>query len=84
MARRMESIHSEKSIKMRAMLRKERKSRKLRQIDVANALGVYRTFVTKYEKGERRLDLVEFLAVAKAIGFDPHAFIDTLEDNSAT
>lgn len=81
MARRMESIHSEKSIKMRKMLRKERKDRKLRQIDVANAMGVYRTFVTKYEKGERRLDLAEFLAVAKAIGFDLHAFIDELGED---
>jgi len=28
-------------------------------------------FVAKYEGGERRLDVIEFLAVARALGQDP-------------
>jgi hypothetical protein len=27
--------------------------------------------VSKYESGERRIDVVEFLMLAEAIGFDP-------------
>jgi hypothetical protein len=34
--------------------------------------------VSKYERGERRLDLVEFLEVAEALGFDAPAFIRAL------
>jgi hypothetical protein len=35
--------------------------------------------VSKYERGERRLDLVEFLEVAAVIGIDAHKFIKQLE-----
>lgn len=73
------TIHSPKHIKLRTMLRAERKKRKLTQHQVAAKADFYKSIVTKYETGERRLDLVEFLTVAKAIGFDPHAFIDDLE-----
>jgi hypothetical protein len=34
--------------------------------------------VAKYERGERRLDVLEFLDVAEAIGFDPGRFIKKL------
>jgi len=29
------------------------------------------SFVARVESGERRIDVVEFLNIAKAIGFDP-------------
>jgi hypothetical protein len=36
------------------------------------------SFVSKYERGERRLDVVEFLDVAEAIGIDAEAFLARL------
>ncbi len=36
------------------------------------------SFVSKYESGERRLDVVELLEVAEAIGFDPRVLIEEL------
>ena len=42
----------------------------LRQIDLADRLGKPQSFVSKFERGERRLDLVEFVIVARAIGVD--------------
>ncbi|MFI5386260.1 MAG: hypothetical protein ACHQ50_09080 [Fimbriimonadales bacterium] len=38
------------------------------------------SFVSKYERGERRLDVVEFLEVARAIGIDSIRFIRQLDD----
>jgi hypothetical protein len=38
---------------------------------VAERLGKPPSYVAKYEGGERRLDVLEFLDVAAAIGFDP-------------
>jgi hypothetical protein len=32
-------------------------------------------FVSKYENGERRVDIIEFLYLAHAIGFDPISFM---------
>jgi hypothetical protein len=34
--------------------------------------------VAKYEAGDRRLDVLQFLDIAAAIGFDPHGVIRVL------
>ena len=39
--------------------------------DIALQLGKPQSYVSKYERGERRLDIVELIAVAKVLGVDP-------------
>ena len=56
-------------------MKKRRIDANLRQQDVAARLDWPQSYVAKYESGERRLDVVEFIAVAEAIGFDPADFI---------
>lgn len=51
-------------------LREERLARKLHQADVAKRLRQSQTWVAYLEGGQRRIDVIEFLAIAKAIGFD--------------
>lgn len=48
------------------LLRVVREQAGLRQIDVANRLGRAQSFVSKYESGERRLDLLELEQVCDA------------------
>jgi transcriptional regulator with XRE-family HTH domain len=48
-----------------------RKSKSLTQADVAQKLGRPQSFVAKYEGGERRLDVVEFIEVAYALEVEP-------------
>lgn len=43
----------------------------IRQRALAEALDVSQSFVAKYEGGERRLDVIEFIAIARALGADP-------------
>lgn len=45
-----------------------RKEAGLTQRDLAKALGKPPSWVAKVEQGERRLDLIEFVAVARALG----------------
>ena len=47
----------------------------LTQAHLAGRLNRPQSFVAKYEGGERRLDVIEFMEVAEAIGFDPAEFI---------
>ena len=42
---------------------------------MAERLSKPQSYVAKYERGERRLDVVEFMEVAEAIGFDAGEFI---------
>jgi transcriptional regulator with XRE-family HTH domain len=51
-------------------LREERIAKGLAQSDVAKRLGEHQSWVARLESGQRRLDVVELLIVAKAIGFD--------------
>ena len=46
-------------------LRQARKDAGLTQVEVAQRLGKTQSFVTKAERGERRLDVVELRAIAR-------------------
>jgi transcriptional regulator with XRE-family HTH domain len=63
---------------LRRLLVESRKAADLTQADVAKKLGRYQSYVGRVESGERRVDVVEFLAFAEAIGFDPRAAIGKL------
>jgi transcriptional regulator with XRE-family HTH domain len=72
MAPRMsKSIRSPQHTKLRELLVAARKKAGLTQQDVADRLGRPQSFVAKYEGGERRLDVVEFLQIAAVLGADP-------------
>ena len=53
----------------------ESKGAGITQQELAKRLKKPQSFVSKYENGERRLDVVEFLEVATALGFDGHALL---------
>jgi transcriptional regulator with XRE-family HTH domain len=48
-----------------------RKARGLSQRTLADRLGKPRSFVSKIENRERRLDFVEFVAIARALDLEP-------------
>lgn len=63
-----------------AVLTAERKRLGVTQAALASRLGKPQSFVSSYESGQRRLDLVEFLMVARVLGRDPQAlFRDVVE-----
>ncbi|HRL20273.1 helix-turn-helix domain-containing protein [Alcaligenes sp. SDU_A2] len=47
----------------------------LRQSDLAYKLGKPQSYVSKYERGERRLDFIEFLNIATALNLDIQQFL---------
>jgi transcriptional regulator with XRE-family HTH domain len=67
---------------LRELLIAARKKAGLTQQDVADRLGRPQSFVAKYEGGERRLDVVEFLQVAAALGADPARMVRVLSASS--
>lgn len=73
------TIGSERHKAFIALLIELREAAGMNQTDLANALGEYQSFVARLESGERRVDVLEFLDIAKAVGFDPKAVIDKLQ-----
>lgn len=55
-----------------------RKRARLTQAAVAHKLGRHQSFVATVEAGQRRIDVVELLDLAEAIGFDPNSLIKRL------
>lgn len=60
-------------------LRKSRKAAGLTQEEVAERLKQTQSFVSKCERGERRIDVVELRAFCYAIGTSLNDFIQQLE-----
>lgn len=57
------------------MLVAARKSAGLSQGALADLLHRHQQFVSRYETGERRLDVVEFVDIARALAIDPAAAV---------
>lgn len=53
-----------------ALLVAQREAAGLTQAELAARLGQYQSFVARLESGQRRVDVVEFLDLANALGFD--------------
>ncbi len=72
------TLHSEQYGSFCEALKLARKTARLSQQQLARKLKEHQSFVSRYETGERRLDVVEFIAVAEAIGFDPAALVNKI------
>ena len=78
------SLHTPEYEYFRSLLVAAREKAGLTQTDVSSALKRPQSFVAKYEGGERRLDVVEFIQVSAALGVDPHAILRDLEGRLAS
>jgi transcriptional regulator with XRE-family HTH domain len=73
------SIGTSEHKRLLALLRQIRLNAGLRQIDVAKRLREPQPFVSRYESGEQRLDLLELREVCRAIGIDLKDFVREFE-----
>ena len=73
------SAHSRQYKTLRKLLSTTRTDAGLTQQEVAAALGMHQSYVSKYETGERRLDVVELRGVCYALGISPSGFMRRLD-----
>jgi transcriptional regulator with XRE-family HTH domain len=65
------SVFTKEYERLRKLLVHARHSAGLSQIDLAKKLSRPQSYVSKYERGERRLDVIEFLYISQAIDINP-------------
>ena len=75
----MSKSFSAEAEKVAALLRTVRSETGTTQADLANRLKVPQSFVSKYETGERRLDLPELRKICKALGISLVEFVRRFE-----
>lgn len=74
----MASVYAEDYQQVIGMLKKARKDRGVSQVQLSEAFGRPQSFIAKVENGERRLDIVEFLHLARLLDLDPSAVINKI------
>ena len=72
------TLRSHRQIRLIDRLVEQRKRAGLSQAQLAERLGRYQSVVSQIEAGGRRVDVVELLDIAEAIGLDLHTLIDDL------
>ena len=77
------SVHSTGQTAFCELMVKARKSAGLTQHELAKRLHKPQSFVAKYEGGERRVDVVEFIEICKAIEADPNKLLKVLIQRAA-
>lgn len=65
------SIYSKRYTALQSALVEARKSAGITQQQLADRLKKPQSFIAKYENGERRLDMAEFMTIAEELGVDP-------------
>jgi transcriptional regulator with XRE-family HTH domain len=76
------SSRSPRQARLQVLLVSRRTAAGLSQEEVARRLRRPQSFVSKYETGERRLDIVELLEVGEVIGFDVRVLVTELAETS--
>lgn len=76
------SIYSEQYLRFLTRLREARKAAGFTQIDLAERLGEKATqsFVSKCERGERRIDIAELRAFCKAMSIPLATFVNEVDE----
>jgi transcriptional regulator with XRE-family HTH domain len=62
-----------------AMLIAKREAAGLTQAQLAEALGEYQSFVARLESGQRRVDVIELIELARILGFDAAQAVKVVE-----
>jgi transcriptional regulator with XRE-family HTH domain len=75
----LRSLHTTQYAKYIAILVEARSRAGLTQQELAKRLGKPQSFVSKYERNERRIDVPEFIAISRAMGESPSRLLVSIE-----
>ncbi|HHT9072213.1 helix-turn-helix domain-containing protein [Edwardsiella tarda] len=74
----MSSIYSYEYQSIIKTLKARRIELKITQAQLAQALGKPQSFVSKIESGERRLDIIEFVHIARQLSLDINEVLEKI------
>ncbi len=63
------------------LLKDIRQKKGIRQVDLAEQLDVPQSFISKYESGDRQLDILELRRICELLGITLNDFVQQLEKN---
>ncbi|MGP1184290.1 helix-turn-helix transcriptional regulator [Serratia marcescens] len=76
----MKTIYRKEYVSILLFLKSERVKKNLSQEDLASLLDKDQTYVSKFESGIRRLDVVELFDICKALNINMNDIISMMEN----
>lgn len=73
------TIYTTEYAQLLRLLRETREAAGITQTELATHLGSSQSFVTKFERGDRRIDIIQLRTICGALGTDLSAFVAELE-----
>ena len=70
--------HERLARRLREVLIEARKAADIKQVNLAKALGRSQSFVSNYERGERRVDVPEFILIARELGVEARELLEQI------
>lgn len=64
-----------------SLMQRAREAAGVTQAELAQRLRTTQSYVSKCERGERRIDIIEFVAYCEALGMDAGVLMDAFLDN---
>lgn len=74
------SLYQRENLVLLALLRAERERQGVLQAQLSESLGKPQSYISKIERGERRVDVIELRRILRALGLDFRQFVNSLED----
>lgn len=73
------TIYQRENVCLLALLRDARERGGLSQMELSTKLGKPQSYISKIERGERRLDVIELRRICQVLNLDLRKFVDSLE-----
>ena len=73
------SLHSREYAEFLTVLKRVREDAGMTQGDLAAKIGQTQTYVSKCERGQRRVDIIELRQLCKGLNMDLKRFLDRLD-----
>lgn len=80
--RRLSAEEKKRYEELRRLMIQAREGAGVSQEELAERLGRPQSYISKSELGKRRLDVIEFLTFARAVGYDPYDLLRELEETT--
>jgi transcriptional regulator with XRE-family HTH domain len=77
------SVHTQEYAVLLRLLREVRQTARVTQVDLARRLRQTQSFVSKVERGEARIDVIQLRTICRHLGTDLPTFAKRLEERLA-
>uniref|UniRef100_A4WQQ2 Putative transcriptional regulator, XRE family n=1 Tax=Cereibacter sphaeroides (strain ATCC 17025 / ATH 2.4.3) TaxID=349102 RepID=A4WQQ2_CERS5 len=77
------TIHTDGQAALCEAITSTRRSRGMTQAQLAQKLGCQQSLIARIESGQRRIDVLEFIAIFRALGVEPHEALQGISEKIA-